>query len=439
MGTLVTYNFEGTQGATIAGSGIALQGAGQAVYDSAEAVVGGTGGKTSATAGSSRYALCTITVPSLTMALSPYIRTPTTTPTVDYTMFTVRHASGVLLRVIYTPAGAVGVQGVSGGFHSMATGVALNLRIRWELLLVVATATTGTITAKAYTGSSWTTQLGSTYTSTTFDMGTAPVAAFGVGSVTADTPGGVIGFDYVRAEDGRTTEFGPPPAVSGPTANAGPDQYVAQGTVVTLTGAASTAGSGTLTYQWGPVSEIPPGAASPSLSAPTGQTTTFTATTAGRYTFPLTVTQTGGLTSVDSVTVWVYPPSNSAVRAYDVLTTTATNEGGATSYENAVNDASDSTYLLTPLDPVVGVDVIPVIAEPFGPGTVAWSDDAYYQGAPCTMRVRIYKQDGTTVIGDTTHTLTTTKATYVTDADETLIPLLSDRRALVIKHDFAVI
>lgn len=456
MGTLNTFDYEGTTDATIAGANIALQGTGQAVYDPLYAVVGSSGGRCSATAGLTRSVRQTLTVASLTYAWSEYIATPKNdlgmTVGTAVTIGTMRNAAGVSVRVMYQPAvlsvaaggagpgsGAIGVQGNTGGFRQVAAGVGLDVKLRWEILLVVATATTGTINAQAFTsGSNWGTSLG-TFTNAAFDAGTTAIAATEVGAMTALTPGMIVGFDYGRAEDGRTTQFGPPAAVTGPTANAGPAQDVVEGAVVTLTAAASTAGSGTLTYAWGAATEIPPGAASPSLATPTGQTTTFVAATQGRYTFPVTVTQSGGLTSTASVTIYVHPASNAAVRVYLTGTTTGTNEGGAASLVTALNDSSDVTFFLSALSPVPTTDTLPVTCNPFGSGVVQWSIDAYWQTAACTMRVRIYKADGTTVIGDTTHAITNVKQTWVTDVDETLIPLDSDRRALIVKVDFAVV
>jgi hypothetical protein len=447
--TVNTFDFEGTNGATLAGTNIALQGTGTAIFDAAQAVVGGTGGKTTATDGLTRAARCTFATASSTYAVSAYIRTPAATSTIGtaVTMMTIRTATGIAIRVMYNPTsttlGDIGVQGITGGFRTVATGLGLGVMIRWEINTVIGTNTVapfnGTITAQAFSsGSNWTTSLG-TFTNSVFDNGQAAIAAVDLGSLTALTPGMVVGFDYLRAADGQTTQFGPPAAVSGPTANAGPAQDVQEGTTVTLTAAASTAGSGTLTYQWGPATEIPTGAATPSLATPTAQTTTFVAATQGRYVIPVTVTQTGGLTSTASVTIYVYAPSNNAVRVYSVGTTTGTNEGGAANLLTALNDSSDATYFQSALSPVVTTDQLPVTANPFGPGVVTWSDDAYWVTAACTMRVRVYKADGTTVIGDTTHTLTSTKATYVTQVDETLIPAQSDRRALIIRHDFAVV
>jgi fibronectin type 3 domain-containing protein len=88
-----------------------------------------------------------------------------------------------------------------------------------------------------------------------------------------------------------------------PVANAGPDQNVNEGAIVTLSGANSTdPEGGTLTYAWSQVSGTPV-----TLSNPSAVQTTFTSSTVGpngeSLGFQLTVTDSGGLQSVDTCLV----------------------------------------------------------------------------------------------------------------------------------------
>ena len=98
-------------------------------------------------------------------------------------------------------------------------------------------------------------------------------------------------------------------------ANAGSDQEVGVGTLVTLDGTGSTGVSG-LSYSWrqtaGPTV---------TLSSSTSSRPTFTPTAAGDYTFDLTVTG-GGATSTDDVTITVNsnPPVVSAGENQSVVT-----------------------------------------------------------------------------------------------------------------------
>ena len=101
-----------------------------------------------------------------------------------------------------------------------------------------------------------------------------------------------------------------PPVNQAPTANAGPDQAVVSGTLVTLAGSGSDPDPGTtLTYSWTRES----GPANVSLSDPAVAQPTFTPTTANTYVFTLTVSD-GSLSATDTVTITV-SKANSAPSA----------------------------------------------------------------------------------------------------------------------------
>jgi hypothetical protein len=94
-----------------------------------------------------------------------------------------------------------------------------------------------------------------------------------------------------------------PPAVNAPpSANAGSDQVVAPGSSVTLDGAGSTDANGSIaTYAW-----TQTGGATVTLLSPATATASFTAPAAtGELTFQLTVTDNGGASHSDSITVTV--------------------------------------------------------------------------------------------------------------------------------------
>jgi len=96
------------------------------------------------------------------------------------------------------------------------------------------------------------------------------------------------------------TVAAPPVQNRPPVADAGPDQTVAPGALVTLDGAASSDPDGdALLYRWRQT-----GGAAVSFT-PTLSRTTFLAASPGVLTFTLTVTDTGGLTHSDSVVVTV--------------------------------------------------------------------------------------------------------------------------------------
>ena len=99
-----------------------------------------------------------------------------------------------------------------------------------------------------------------------------------------------------------TATFTLKPGNHAPTANAGADQSVKPGDLVTLDGSGSSDPDGDpLTYFWQQI-----GGVAVSFT-PTLSRTTFTAPVPGVLTFTLTVTDTGGLSASDSVVITVVP------------------------------------------------------------------------------------------------------------------------------------
>jgi len=97
------------------------------------------------------------------------------------------------------------------------------------------------------------------------------------------------------------------PVNQAPTARAGADQSVVTGAVTTLDGSASSDPEGTaLSFAWSQTGGPAVALSSTSVAKPT-----FTPTTAGGYTFQLTVSD-GALTSTDAVIVTVLSPSTSS-------------------------------------------------------------------------------------------------------------------------------
>src|SRR5690554_3276453 len=97
---------------------------------------------------------------------------------------------------------------------------------------------------------------------------------------------------------------------SSPVSNAGTDQNIATGSVVTLNGAASSDADGdTLSYQWS-LTSVPSGSAA-ALSNATGASPTFTADTDGSYIAQLIVNDGTENSAPDTVTI-VASTANSA-------------------------------------------------------------------------------------------------------------------------------
>lgn len=438
MGTLTTFDFEGTDGATLSGAGIALQGAGSATHATSEAVVGGTGALFVATAGNPRSARCTITSGKI-QCIDVFLRTPSTVPVATtFQVATLRHASGTILSVEYNSAGQLAVYETAGAVRTAipASDVAVSTWFRLSLRVNIGVSTNdSTLTAKVYSsGSNWTTQIGTDLARTGTNLGTAAAVAVDVGAITAVTPGLTIGADYLRAEDGRTTEFGGPPSATAPTAAASAsDQYPQVGVSVNLLSTGSTAGSGSLTGYFWTCTEFPSGASSPSISNPTTATASAIPASAGRYTFQVVVTQTGGLTGTATTTVYVYPLSADDVKVFSVNAGSWTNEGGAVSLVAAMNDASAATFGQSPTNPTG--QKMRLVMNPYGPGTVSVLVSGYWSGGALTRTVDIFMEDGVTLLSTTTYALTSVEVEREIALDAGDLATASaglNRRALVV-------
>ena len=130
--------------------------------------------------------------------------------------------------------------------------------------------------------------------------------------------GGVTGTVTVRVSDDDTP----------PTANAGEDRQAGMGATVTLDGSASTdPQSQSLTYAWSHTGGSPavtltgPSTARPSFTAPFGLTQN------AALTFTLTVTDPGGRSSTDTVTVTVVTAANNRAPTVDAGADRTVREG----------------------------------------------------------------------------------------------------------------
>lgn len=189
-----------------------------------------------------------------------------------------------------------------------------------------------------------------------------------------------------------------------PTVNAGADQTVAVSTLTTLTRTATDSDGTVASTAWtqtaGPAI---------TLSAPSAASTTFTPTVAGIYTFQCQVTDNGGATGTDSVTIYV-----TSTTGLPVTTISNpggyTNVGGAATVEAAVADSSDSTYLQSP-DAPAGAAVT-LRLNPLAPGQVTVTVRAQCSSASPPMEMDVALMQGGTVIGSWTDTVTTSYANY---------------------------
>ena len=172
-----------------------------------------------------------------------------------------------------------------------------------------------------------------------------------------------------------------------PVADAGPDQSVVEGSVVTLDGTGSTdPDSQNLTYLWAPVGQSGPPIA---LSSATSATPTFQTTDDGTYRFSLTVSD-GTESDTDEVVVDVTNAapvlSAEADPAYAggvALVTASFTDAGILDTHSATMDWGDGS-------PVVPA---PVASQGAGWGTVVGSH-VYTTAGTYTVAVRITDDDG---------------------------------------------
>ena len=120
-----------------------------------------------------------------------------------------------------------------------------------------------------------------------------------------------------------------------PVANAGADKTASIGSTVSFDGNASTDDKGIASYSWDF------DASNGITSEATGKTATKTYTTAGNYTVTLTVTDTSGQKSSDTVKVVV----SGATTTTTTTTTTADSVSYGAAYDNRLRESSPSSVL----------------------------------------------------------------------------------------------
>lgn len=152
------------------------------------------------------------TTDKMSGAISFYYRVETPL-TAGLCIATVRHASGVALRIVMTGGNAVSVQNTAGvAVASTATGVwQTGQWTRIDVIATVATTTTGSFTLNVYNNDS--TSPSGTCTASNGDFGTAPLTSMDIGVPAvvpaAYTEGIVQYFAAPALHDGVTTQIGP--------------------------------------------------------------------------------------------------------------------------------------------------------------------------------------------------------------------------------------
>lgn len=228
-------------------------------------------------------------------------------PTVTCQLYTPRSVVNYIGGINITTALKLQVTNVAGTpVFTTTAALTANTYYRIEISHFVATATTGAIQFKYFVGDSTTAV--ESFTTTTADLGTSNIINYRLGKINngGSTP---MDLDSITFNIGSTTLLGPHVDLNiPPNANAGGGAAdVEPGTVITLTGSASTDPDGSIsTYAWSQTT-------GPTVTlSGSGSNRTFTApyTTAGTVLgFQLTVTDNLGATSTATVSYTILSAS----------------------------------------------------------------------------------------------------------------------------------
>lgn len=393
--TLKKNSFEaGTNGATVTGSSTATSGdqltisagtGGTITYSNAQPMHGSMGALLAAGTTSS----CVVLYGSYTatsIAARRYTYYPSLPTGSNATLLGIFNQSSTnIVRVdlntsgnilVYTPAGLV--------FTSSVTLPATN-QYRVELAVTPGTTTSnGFINFAVYSGDSATAITGTTYTSSTANLGTTAVLQVQFGRAVASSASFTDYLDDPAANDGTTTFIGPPslpPLASFSTAIAGHTLKVdgssssGQGGA-TITGYAWTFGDG--------------GTAS-------GSTATYRYPTAGTYTVTLTVTDSNSLTGSTTHSV---SPVDGGLSAYFVSLSATTGQTPTSgSVLSVISDTDPTTFTASsgsptalPITGILGALQPPASGQPF---VVTLVIDRV-SSASGSLAAQVFDADGTT-------------------------------------------
>lgn len=292
---------------------------------------------------------------NLTASLNLPFVVETAPPSNFTTVMSLRFSSGVAARLNWYPDNSLGItDSGAGSLLTLGTGLTPGAGYEISIRAKAATTTTGTIAAVLYTAAG--VQVG-TATSSTYNLGTAALAAIDVGIVNTNPAAGTaVAFDYAQLNDGSTAELRAPSAGTnyqgtlgltgtGTLAQVG---VVAGSAALPLAGAGTVAQTattaGTSTFALAGSMALTQSATTAGISALTiagSGALNETATVAGTSNAPTTGTGTLGLTATTNQTASLnltatgsLDMATNAVRTAAVAlagkgTFTATSAGGA--------------------------------------------------------------------------------------------------------------
>lgn len=254
--TLVRYLFEtGPQDAALSNGNSgsvasSLTGGGTAVFDAAKKAHGNFGARFINAAANAAYRRWPFAAPATTWQFSGVVTLPATHPSenVSLAMFPRADGNGRLyIGVNSTGNLYVSGPGAAGITNVTSTPVTAGAKYRVTIQCAGGSTTASVVTVKVYAeaGGAWTTQHGTTWTSSTFSTGTEEVVGVDLGIASARATAYTVGWDDIQLNDGAGSEI-----ADIVTALNTPEPVL--GTVVHPTTVGGTNGS--VTISWGAVS-----------------------------------------------------------------------------------------------------------------------------------------------------------------------------------------
>jgi hypothetical protein len=443
MGTLNTWLFEGTPGATLADTGLSKQGAGTLVYASADAARGSTGARLTAADGNVLAVRLTAAASAMVMRTGGFVRARPAAPTATATLATMRNGTGVAFRSVQEATdGSLGWSDLTGTFRMIlaAASVVPDAYYYADITCTVtSTSGQGTVTVTLYNLAG--VQVGTSTLSGTASIGTAPITASDWGACTVFTPGMSVAVDYVRMEDGVTTPFGFPAASSNvPPTITGPSPLNITGPTGSITFQGNDTDGTISSFQCVHLGNTAPTTVTPTVGTGVVSnpgtdhafvTFPLAGMTAGaQYRYGATDTDDDGAVSAQVVALVNVTSATPAIRP-DVTTSGYTVVGGGTAAQALSAGLPSSRYLQSAAPAAGSTGSVPV--EPLPPGAVPVfffvTGHASDGVTALTRTVRLWQ--GATKIAEKVGTINpTTDSTIGRNTTDAETALITDRAAL---------
>lgn len=217
MGTRVNYLFDGVDGATAttASTGAAdvqvTNAGGSITHESDVGLHGTTGLRVHYGTGTGNPVMGRFGLASANnqVSLSVNLALPTTNPTVEHRILTVRSSSGNVGYIYRGASGNFAFQPASGVPTPLLTAATLSTErnVRVTLTLTGGSTTSGSFAIKFYNSSG--AQIGTTYTGSSQNLSANAISTIQLGTAASEGNSIVYGFEDLQIEEGVLTEIGP--------------------------------------------------------------------------------------------------------------------------------------------------------------------------------------------------------------------------------------